>query len=76
MLSMTNSGDPDHMHMFLVTMLMPFQGCRLCRSTVAQPGMVRCGQCWKTLSFPVTYCSRQCRLSDAKRHERDECCGE
>jgi hypothetical protein len=82
-LSMTNFGtEPDTMFLFMVTMLVPFSGCRCCgkrtRPSSADPTrahMRKCGRCWAQLRYPIWYCSVECQRSDHRRHRAEEGCG-
>jgi hypothetical protein len=78
-LSMTNLGNPSDIYTFMVTMIVPYTGCRLC-ATFSPPvdtrtRMLKCGRCWKDLQFPVWYCSTECQALDYKRHRVCDGCG-
>jgi hypothetical protein len=78
-LSMTNYGDPDNVHVFMVSLVVPFTGCRLCsqlgHSPDTRPRMRKCGRCWKNNGTPVWYCDPECQRLDYKRHRRCDGCG-
>jgi hypothetical protein len=78
-LSMTNYGDPDDVHVFMVSLVVPFTGCRLCsqlgHSPDTRPRMRKCGRCWKNNGTPVWYCDPECQRLDYKRHRRCDGCG-
>ena len=78
-LSMTNYGDLNDVYIFMVTLVAPFTGCRLCSvfgdSEDTHPHMRKCGKCWENLHFPVWYCDAECQRLDYKRHRRCDGCG-
>ena len=79
-LSMTNLGKPEEIFLFLVTMIVPFSGCRFCgrkgrHLKTTHPEMLKCGRCWKKNHFPVWYCDQECQKADFPRHSRNDGCG-
>ena len=74
-LSMTNHGDIEDLHIFFVTLIVPYRGCRRCRYEAIHDDMYRCGKCWRKLQFPVIYCSKRCQSLDFMRHCKHEGCG-
>ena len=80
-LSMTNLGKKlDEVFLFMVTMVIPFTGCRKCMrssndTTTTHPQMLKCGRCWDKLRFPVWYCCAECQHADYARHRAQEGCG-
>ncbi len=75
-ISMTNNGKVTDIHLFFATLVIPFTGCRLCRSMgdscTTRTRMPKCSRCWSRLQFPVWYCSSTCQHTDFERH-RDGC---
>jgi len=78
-LSMINNGNPNDIYIFMVTLVVPFTGCRLCGachdSTDTRTHMLKCGRCSKALQFPVWYCDKECQRLDYPRHKRRDGCG-
>jgi hypothetical protein len=80
-LSMTNlSDDPEARFHFMVTMLVPFNGCTHCHragktTAPTRVQMLKCGRCWERLHFPVWYCCAECQRADLSRHRTEEGCG-
>ena len=79
-LSMTNLGNPEEIFLFLITMIVPFSGCRFCGrkglpTKTTHSGMLKCGRCWKQNHFPVWYCDQECQKADYPRHTRNDGCG-
>ena len=82
-LSMMNkSNNPDEIFMFMVTMLIPFNGCTYCHSKgddaqtrTTRTRMLKCGRCWKRLRFSVWYCNAECQRADRHRHRSQDGCG-
>ena len=86
-LSMTNKGkDPSEIFLFMVTMMIPFKGCRHClrksdgHTSTAPPQstharMLKCGRCWERLRFPVWYCNTDCQPAHYQRHHTQDGCG-
>ena len=78
-LSMMNLGDPNDIYTFMVTMVVPYTGCKLCAAFSppidTRTRMLKCGKCWKHMQFPVWYCDSECQALDYKRHRRCDGCG-